>query len=123
MVIIVPIKSDYTDSDGDRILTTFDFENREYEKVMFSKPVDLVVAFGKYNRVIPVLVNVSFRKGQSVYGEQMVFQLIYKGDDSSLKKLWERTKYRKKSPVNHVEFYFSGNIKSILNKVNKLIEQ
>lgn len=109
------------DEDGDKLLTTSDGQ-RTYEKVIFKTPLELIVAFGKYNRVIPVVMNVSYRKGTSIYGDQIVWQLIYNGDDKTLKEVWDRKKYVKKSPENHIEFYFSGDVKKKLNKINKLVE-
>lgn len=117
----MPIVNDHVDADGDRILTTTDQQNREYEKVIFRKPVNLVVGLGPNNRVLPVKVNVSFRKGESYFGEELVWQLIFDGDDKDLQKVW-RNGYRKKSPMNHIEFYFSGDIKKILNKINRLVD-
>ena len=102
-------------------------------KVIFSKKLELVIAFGKYNRVIPVRLNVSLRTGDSIFGVQLIWQLIFEeGEDKELREFWDgkrmvgrkKSRYKKRSPENHVEFYFDEDyIEKNIKKIMTIVER
>ena len=84
-------------TNGINYVVTKDNDGRVYHKLFLPNKIDLCLALNNNNYIIPMKINISLRNGQSKFGEQIVIQLVKDGNLTEV--------YRKKSPMEHIEFY------------------